>query len=83
MDFFAQGKARGGDIAGSMATTSNAAMRKMTPFHVALFRKQTTGCVTGLGGRDMTPDGGYVASKNGQVCSHGKPSNRQPFFVLR
>jgi endonuclease YncB( thermonuclease family) len=25
-----------------MATTSNAAMRKKTPFHVALFRKQTT-----------------------------------------
>jgi len=25
-----------------MATTSKAAMRKKTPFHVALFRKQTT-----------------------------------------
>jgi hypothetical protein len=25
-----------------MATTSNAAMRKKTPFHVPVFRKQTT-----------------------------------------
>jgi hypothetical protein len=29
-------------MARTMATTSNAAMRKKTPFHVALFRKQAT-----------------------------------------
>jgi hypothetical protein len=34
---FSQGKARGGDIVRSMATTSNAAMRKKTPFHVSIF----------------------------------------------
>lgn len=37
-----RGKARGGDVSCSMATSSNAAMRKKTPFHFALFRKQTT-----------------------------------------
>lgn len=36
MDFL-QGKSREGSIAEAMVTTSNAAMRKKTPFHVPLF----------------------------------------------
>jgi hypothetical protein len=31
-----------------MATTSNAAMRKKTPFHVPVFRKQTTHSLSDL-----------------------------------
>jgi ADP-dependent phosphofructokinase/glucokinase len=40
--FFVQDKARGGGIAGSMATTRNTVMRKKTPFHVPVFRKQAS-----------------------------------------
>ena len=42
---------RGGDIAWTMATTSNAAMRKKTPFHVSIFLGRDTSNVLGMGQR--------------------------------
>jgi len=50
-----------------MATTSNAAMRKKTPFHVAVFRKRTTSMAFHWPVRvywEDTNDGGVVYYAN-------------------
>ncbi|MFZ3040608.1 MAG: hypothetical protein WA108_02270, partial [Thiobacillus sp.] len=60
---FSRGKARGGDIAGSMATTSNAAMRKKTPFYVSIFKIHDTSRMYGetvlVAGQFQTAIAGY------------------------
>ena len=42
---------RGGDIAGTMATTSNAALRKKTPFYVSMFLGHDTRSLSDLKNR--------------------------------